>query len=74
MYKNRNPKRVSVHRLVATAFCDNPNKYPIVNHRDENKANNNADNLEWCTVIYNMNYGTLNERLSISAKKRKRVK
>lgn len=47
-----------VHRLVADAFCDNPNNYPCVNHIDENKSNNNACNLEWCTYEYNINYGT----------------
>ena len=56
-------RRILVHRLVAKAFVPNPNNYTVVNHRDENPANNEAWNLEWCTELYNHNYGTLRERL-----------
>lgn len=45
-----------VHRLVAKTFIPNPNDYPYVNHKDENKLNNSVDNLEWCTSKYNSNY------------------
>ena len=47
-----------VHILVAKAFIPNPYNLPEVNHKDENKSNNNKDNLEWCTKLYNIQYGT----------------
>lgn len=62
--ENLVPKNLFVHRLVALHFLPNPNNYPVVNHKDENKDNNIVDNLEWCTIEYNTNYGTRNERSS----------
>lgn len=56
--KNGVPKTYLIHRLVSQAFIPNPNNLPCVNHKDENKTNNRVDNLEWCTVKYNINYGT----------------
>lgn len=50
-------KDLSIHRIVAKAFIPNPNNYKYVNHKDENKHNNNVENLEWCTMKYNNNYG-----------------
>lgn len=51
-----------VHRLVAQAFIHNPDNLPVINHKDEDPSNNRADNLEWCTQKYNVNYGTGIER------------
>lgn len=62
--KNGKRKTEMIHRLVALAFLDNPNNYPQVNHKDENKLNNCVDNLEWCDAKYNINYGTRNDRMA----------
>lgn len=53
-----------IHRLVAMAFIPNPDNLPHINHKDENKLNNNPNNLEWCDNRYNNNYGTRNKRIS----------
>lgn len=57
LFKGKTGKRVLVHRIVAAAFAPNPYNFSQVNHKDENKSNNAANNLEWCTAKYNMNYG-----------------
>lgn len=61
--KNGKRKSFNVHRLVAKAFIPNPNNLPQVNHKDENKLNNNMQNLEWCNALYNNIYGTRIERV-----------
>lgn len=59
---NGKSKKELVHRLVALTFLDKPEECNFVNHKDENKLNNNVDNLEWCTKSYNRTYGTTSER------------
>jgi hypothetical protein len=76
LYKNGNIKHERVNRLMAETFldkkqfksmpCENRNKINLdelqVNHKDENKSNDNIDNLEWCTIKYNSNYGNRNAK------------
>ena len=66
LYQNNVRKFMTIHRLVALAFIDNPNNYPQINHKDENTKNNCVENLEWCSAKYNANYGNHNKRLSIA--------
>ena len=71
LWKNNKPKRCRIHRLVAEVFLEIPEelkhlkgtRYLQVNHKDENKLNNNAENLEWCSAKYNSNFGTRNKRI-----------
>ena len=67
LYAGGKQKMLRVHRLVCEAFHENHDDKPYVNHINENKADNRALNLEWCTAKENCNHGTRNER---SAKKR----
>lgn len=62
LYKNGVKKHLYIHRLVAQSFLDNPNNYPIINHKDENPMNNIYSNLEWCDKKYNNNYGKCKDK------------
>lgn len=54
--KTGSKRQVFMHRLVATAFLDNPIGYPQVNHINGDKTDNRVDNLEWCTAKHNIHH------------------
>lgn len=84
LWINGKTKCHSIHRLVAEAFIpnDDPEHKTQVNHKSEKKFENyvwvNEDgtinpeksNLEWCDGVYNINYGTHNERMLKTRNKR----
>lgn len=51
-YKNKQIQR-RVHILVAETYLPNPNNYPIVMHKDDDKSNPKLENLKWGTVAEN---------------------
>ena len=52
----------AVHRLVALAFASNRDGADTVNHKNENKHDNRAENLEWVSLQENLQYGTHTKR------------
>ena len=63
-------KNKMVHRLVAAAFIANPENCTDINHMDEDKANNDVSNLEWCDHRYNMNYGSVGAKIAEANRRR----
>lgn len=53
--KNKS-RRIFTHVLVAEAFKGSPEKGIEVNHKDGNKLNNHASNLEWNTRSQNIKH------------------
>lgn len=59
-------RNFAVHRLVATYFVKGKSCDKEVNHKDEDKLNNQANNLEWISHKDNLNYGHHNQKMRLS--------
>lgn len=57
---NGKQKNYKIHRLVGLLFLTNSSNLLEINHKDGNKLNNNAENLEWCSRQQNMNHASIN--------------
>lgn len=71
--KNSKGKEYAVHRLVAKYFIPNPDNLPQVNHKDYNRSNNIVDNLEWCTLEYNVLYSKDNIAFAVKQSHHKNI-
>jgi hypothetical protein len=64
LYRDGTKRQESVHRIVAEVFCEKLPGRNEVNHINEDKQDNRAENLEWCTHKANVNSGTVQRRRS----------
>lgn len=67
-------KFLLLHRLVAEAFIPNPLNLEEVNHKDLDKGNCLATNLEWCTRQENMTHASANGAFNSPKNKAKPAK
>lgn len=70
-------RKYLLHRIIAYTFIPNPENKKEVNHKDGNKKNNAASNLEWCTrsenILHSFNTG-LNKVRSVSPDQANEIK
>ena len=65
-YKEGAPRRIYLHKAVASAFIPNPLNKPCVDHIDTNTFDNRVENLRWCTYSENLKNPITSQRMSLS--------
>jgi hypothetical protein len=73
LFYNKKAHVHKVHRLVCQTFLNNDNNYPIVNHKNGIKTDNNVNNLEWCTHKHNVNHSWENNLRTFTKKDKNRL-
>jgi len=66
-------KEFLVHRLVALYYVPMKKGQNFVNHKDLNKLNNNAENLEWCTHKENIKHAYKTTNWNKNGQQKKKV-
>ena len=61
-------KAFRIHKAVAETFIPNPKGLPCINHKDGNKQNNRAENLEWCSYSENMEHAYKSNLIDMNKK------
>lgn len=73
MIKNGKRANFFVHRLVAFAFIPNHENKPVINHKNFIRNDNRVENLEWCTLIENVQHSAKAGRIGKHAKRKKKL-
>lgn len=66
LYINCQMRFYYVHRIVAELYVPNPDGYKFVKHKDGNRFNNHASNLEWAPLLVDRNQRKRNYKCDIS--------